>query len=109
MYLGMECRETLKLAHTKANILYAERLRGEILNAIEKKTFDYGKYFPGSGQLAKLGITMSADRITVGELVLQQMAQYERVLAPSTFKNYSAVRDAPQRIRQHDPVRADAG
>lgn len=49
MYRGMECRETLKLARTKANILYAERLRGEILNAIEKKTFDYAKYFPGSG------------------------------------------------------------
>lgn len=58
MYRGMECRETLKLAHTKPNIKYAERLRGEILNSIEKGTFDYAKYFPGSGQLQKLGIAV---------------------------------------------------
>jgi len=30
----VRCRETLKLEPTKANLQYAERLRGEILNAI---------------------------------------------------------------------------
>lgn len=32
---------------------------------------------------------MTADRITVGELVRQQLAQSERVLAPSTFIKYT--------------------
>jgi integrase len=84
----MECRETLKLEHTKANIKYAERLRGEILNAIELGTFLYAKYFPESKQLAKLGQTASADQITVGELVREQLRLAEKTLAPSTLYHY---------------------
>jgi integrase len=33
-YRGVLCRETLKLEPTKANLKYAERLCGEIINAI---------------------------------------------------------------------------
>ena len=33
-FKGVLCRETLKIEPTKANLKYAERLRGEIINAI---------------------------------------------------------------------------
>jgi integrase len=42
-FRGVMCRETLKLEPTKANLKYAERLRGEILNAIALGTFNLGK------------------------------------------------------------------
>lgn len=88
MYRGQECRETLKLSHTKANIKYAERLRGEILNAIELGTFAYAKYFPESTQLHKFGIKPARHKVTVGELLEEQFRIYERALAPSTLLTY---------------------
>lgn len=88
MYRGAECRETLKLAHTKANIKYAERLRGEILNAIEVGTFSYAKYFPDSPQLKKLGLQPTRGLVTVGELLEDQFRAYEGTVAPSTLKVY---------------------
>jgi len=53
-YRGLRCRETLKLEPTKANQLYADRLRSEILRKIELGTFTYAEYFPDSPK-AKLG------------------------------------------------------
>ena len=88
MYLGVECRETLRLAHTKANIKYAERLRGEVLNAIEKGTFSYAEHFPQSTQLKKFGIKAARGKVTVGDLLDDQFAAYKRTLAPSTYTNY---------------------
>lgn len=88
MYKGMECRETLKLSHTKPNIRYAERLRGEILNAIELGTFDYVKYFPDSSQLKKLGLAIAGRDATVGDMLKLQFEIYERTLAPSTLISY---------------------
>lgn len=88
MYRGMECRETLKLAHTKANIRYAERLRGEILNAIERGIFSYAKYFPESKQLKKLGVARTSDQITVGELIREQLIVSKRALSPNTAIAY---------------------
>lgn len=93
MYLGVECRETLKLAHTKANIKFAERLRGEILNAIEKGTFSYAEHFPDSNQLKKFGIKQVRTNVTIGELLDAQFAIYKRTLAPSTLKNYTKTAD----------------
>lgn len=89
MYRGMECRETLKLSHSKANIRYAERLRGEILNAIELGTFQYAKHFPESKTLKKLGIAKTAQTVTIGELVEDQLKLAKRTLAPNTFLVYT--------------------
>ena len=91
MYRGTECRETLKLAHSKANIKYAERLRGEILNAIALGNFNYAKYFPESTQLKKFGLQPRGKDVTVGDLLEKQFAIYERILAPSTLKSYKRV------------------
>ncbi|MGK5040375.1 Arm DNA-binding domain-containing protein [Janthinobacterium sp. GB1R12] len=91
MYRGTECRETLKLAHSKANIKYAERLRGEILNAIAMGNFSYTKYFPDSTQLKKFGLQSRQHSVTVGDLLRQQFEIYERILAPSTLKSYRGI------------------
>lgn len=88
MYLGVECRETLKLPHTKANIKFAERLRGEVLNAIEKGTFSYAEHFPDSTHLKKFGIKQGRGKVTIGELLDDQLAVYKRTLAPSSLVVY---------------------
>lgn len=86
MFRGMECRESLKLAHTKSNINYAIRLRGEILNAIEKNTFKYPDYFPNSNAIGKFGARPV--RVTIGDLLREQLAIADRALRPSTAKAY---------------------
>lgn len=89
MYKGMECRESLKLAHTKANINYAIRLRGEILNAIEKNSFVYADYFPDSKNAAKFGAIPS--KVTIGELLRAHLKIAKRTLSPSTYRGYEQV------------------
>src|SRR5688572_30937218 len=54
-YKGVECRETLSLPANKTNIQYAQRLRGEIINAIERGTFDYAQFFPQSKRARRFG------------------------------------------------------
>lgn len=92
MYKGMECRETLKLAHTKQNINYATRLRGEILNAIEKQSFRYADYFPNSRHAGKFGAVPA--KVTIGELLRDQLKIAERTLSPSTYRGYKQVYDS---------------
>lgn len=53
MYRGEYCRETLRIAPTPRNLKYAERKRTEIVNQIERGTFDYAATFPNSSRLAK--------------------------------------------------------
>jgi integrase len=50
MYRGVECREAFRLPHTKQNIAYAVRRRGEVINAIERGTFIYREFFPESSR-----------------------------------------------------------
>jgi len=52
---GARFRETLKLEPTKANMRYAENLRGEILRKIELNTFNPIEYFPNSKKLRRMG------------------------------------------------------
>jgi integrase len=91
-YKGIECRETLKLEPTKSNIKYAERLRGEILNAIALGTFNYADYFPQSKRARLFGhIWIKA---TVGELLADYMAIAAKTLEPSTVNGYRKICDA---------------
>jgi integrase len=92
MYQGMECRESLKLTHTKQNINYAIRLRGEILNAIERSAFKYADYFPNSPMANKFGTVPT--RVTIGELLREQLNIAERTLSPSTHSGYQQVYDS---------------
>lgn len=47
-YQGKECRHSLKLRPTPANIKHAERKRRQIIDEIELGKFDYAKHFPKS-------------------------------------------------------------
>jgi integrase len=102
MYRGMECRESLKLAHTKANIKYAERLRGGVLNAIERNVFAYADYFPDSPNVAKFGGARKAG-VTVGALLRDYLETAHRALSPSTASGYQKVSDA-HLFRQWDKM-----
>src|SRR5687767_14487708 len=81
-YQGVECRETLSLPATKAHIQYAERLRGEILNAIAKGTFNYGAYFPDSKRARILG-HVNANPL-IGDRLKEFLAHAEHTLQKST-------------------------
>lgn len=91
MFRGMECREPLRLTHTKANINYATRLRGEILNAIERGTFVYADYFPESKSAAKFG---APARALIGDLLREHLEAAKRTLSPSTVRGYQQVCDS---------------
>lgn len=91
-YRGVECREPLKLAHTKQNIAYAVRRRGEVLNAIERGTFVYHEFFPNSSR-AKLFGDASGSAVTVGQLLEEYLAVAKRNLALSSYNCYQQVAD----------------
>lgn len=93
-YRGVECRETLKLEPTQANLRYAARLRGEILLAIEKRTFSYADYFPDSKRAILFG--HASKRITIGELLRGWLSDCEKAAAkanmsPSTINGYRKI------------------
>ena len=88
-YKGIECRETLALAATKANLLYAERLRAEILNAIGRGTFNYGEYFPESKRARIFG-HVNANPL-IRDLLLDFLKRAERSLERSTVSGYHRV------------------
>ncbi len=93
-YRGVECRETLRLPPTPANLKYATRLRGEIINAIEKKTFRYGDYFPDSKRAILFG--HAAKRITIGQLLRDLEATTKKAvdkgnMSPATLNGYRKI------------------
>jgi integrase len=97
-YQGKRCREPLKLEHTKKNIAYAQRLRGEVINAIERGTFVYHEFFPESEtakEYAKAQASTSAPApvapLTVGELLRDYLSIAKRNLALSSFNCYVQV------------------
>lgn len=54
-FRGVQCREIVALAHTKANATYCARLKAEIDGQIEKGTFVYSDHFPDSARAAIFG------------------------------------------------------
>ena len=108
-YRGVDCRETLKLEPTSSNIKYADRLRGEILNAIEHGSFRYSNYFPESKRAKLFGEGVSNE--TIGVLLTNYLDLCEKTLQPSTVRGYKEVSKAhlfPQfrhiRIRDLTPA-----
>ncbi|OGV30001.1 MAG: hypothetical protein A3E88_07510 [Legionellales bacterium RIFCSPHIGHO2_12_FULL_35_11] len=91
-YRGVLCRETLKLEPTKANLKYAERLRGEIINAIGLGTFNYADYFHDSKRARLFGHVLI--KATTGELLKDYMAIAEKTLEASTYNGYRKVCEA---------------
>lgn len=89
-YLGVQCRETIALPHSKANATYCERLRAEILGQIERGTFNYATHFPASPRAAVFGHGRR------GEPRLRTLLEAYRDRVSATFapSTYSAVRKA---------------
>lgn len=85
-YKGIRCREKLRLKPTKANLAYAERKRGEILNAIERGTFVYTDFFPNSARAARLS-PLGYSR-TVGEALDLYLTSAMTELQRSTYLDY---------------------
>lgn len=90
-YRGVRCFEPLKLEATAANIKYADRLRGEILNAIERGTFSYPDYFPNSKRAHIFGHVQS--KITIGELLREFLEEAKSTKEASTYRGYKRVCD----------------
>ncbi|MFO2552157.1 tyrosine-type recombinase/integrase [Legionella pneumophila serogroup 1] len=88
-FKGVRCFETLKIEATAANIKYAERLRGEILNAIERGNFSYPDYFPNSKRAHIFGHVQS--KITIGELLREFLAEAKSTKEASTYRGYKRV------------------
>lgn len=88
-FKGVQCRETLDLPGTRANLLYAARLRGEILRKIEHDTFRYNEHFPSSPKCRIFGhgSTISTDT-TVKSLLEAYRDRSKASLAPSTWTGY---------------------
>lgn len=93
-YRGVRCRESLALPHTAANIKYAERLKSEVQNGIERGTFDYSVYFPNSPKARLFGKVASEK--TIGDLLgdfitLCRQATANGKMSPSTLNGYEKI------------------
>lgn len=84
-YLGKRCRETIKLAPNKANLIFADRMKATILHEIAIGTFSYQNHFPNSKN-ATLGIKHSNQ--TVSQALDDYIQAAKRTCEISTWKNY---------------------
>jgi integrase len=91
-YRGVQCRETLKLDVTPSNIKYADRLRSEIINAIERGTFSYADYFPQSKLARRFGHVKTD--VTIGELLRDFLEQIKSTREHSTYIGYRKICEA---------------
>ena len=83
------CRETLKLAPTDENILYAQQLRQTILESIEKWTFNYCNFFPDSKRAVQFG--HAPERIFIKQLLDQFLEKSKHIHEFSTYHCYQRV------------------
>lgn len=88
--MGIRRRETLDIPATPSNLKYASRLRAEVLNAIERGTFDYARFFPSS-RFAKINAPATVKRYKVGELLDAFLARARKsgAISPSTLASYA--------------------
>ena len=97
VWRGKRRRETLKIPATSQNIKYAIRLRGEVMNAIARGTFDYAATFPDSKvgkHAASVAKSNEAKRIRAGALFdahLKTLRASARAgaISPSTVSTYA--------------------
>lgn len=87
-FQGVQCRETLDLPATKANLLYAERLRAEILGKIERGQFRYDDYFPESARCQVFGHATAKKAQSVKALLEDYRDRSKASLQPSTWTGY---------------------
>lgn len=86
-YRGVRCKERLKLRPTPANMKYAERLKSEIENGIERGTFDYAVTFPNSRKARLLSHRPGAT-VAVKTLLRDYLKGAQPTLQASTYEDY---------------------
>jgi integrase len=84
---GVRCREKIKLPPTKINFEHVVNLRGEILNQIERGTFDYAKYFPESPR-AKTLSKIPGFAITIEDALERWLKRAKTEVQKSTYIDY---------------------
>ena len=89
MWRGRRRRQTLAIEPTTANIRYASRKRAEILNAIERGTFDAETFFPRGRK--ELQLNQSPQHLmTVGERLEEYINELRQAgaLSPASVATY---------------------
>ena len=85
-FKGIRCTEPLKVSPNSNGKKYAERLRGEIINAIERGTFNYQEYFPSSKKAAMFGYSISQE--TVETAIETWLKDIKKAHRDSTYNTY---------------------
>lgn len=85
-YHSVLCKEKLDLSDSKRDIAQAVHFRGEVLSAIARGTFDYGKFFPHSRNIARF--QSKQDSVTIRTLLDKVLENCERTLQPATYEEY---------------------
>lgn len=93
VWQGKRRRETLNLDVTPANIKFAARLRGEVLNEIDRGTFDYAAKFPNStyAKANRPQVQLDEHTPTIADLLNRyiQTARDLGSLSPSSIACYA--------------------
>ena len=84
---GIRCREKIRLPPSKTNFNYLVNYRAEILNSIERGTFEYAEFFPDSPR-AKTLSKIPGRAISVGEALDAWLDRVESEVEKSTFRDY---------------------
>lgn len=87
-YLGIRCRESLKLEPTKANLLFAHNKYAAIQHEIAVGIFQYSKHFPDSKN-AHLGAKSSHKTVSIA--LDDYLQATKRTLEASTWRGYRSV------------------
>lgn len=86
-FMGVQCREVVSMPHGKAGLAYCERMRGTILNEIERGDFRYTTHFPDSPRAALFGHRPAKTR-TLKEALEAYRDRVKKTLERSTFTGY---------------------
>lgn len=86
-YKGIRCRERIRLQPTKLNFDYVVNLRGEILNQIERGSFDYAQFFPDSPRARTLS-DVPGRAITFEEALENWLRRAKSEVQKSTYIGY---------------------
>ena len=84
---GTRCREKIKLPPSKINFDHLVNLRGEILNQIERGTFEYAHYFPNSPR-AKMLSMVPGHAITIEDALEKWLKRVKKEVEKSTYTGY---------------------
>jgi integrase len=97
-FRGRPCRERVKLAPTRDNLIHCRRWRESILHEIATGTFRYAKHFPHSPRAAWFG-ERGAEGMTVGQLLDRWMAGVSGRLSKAGRMSYESAIEVHLRPR----------